>query len=74
MPFVNVRTVKGLLNDEERRQIQDRIFDVVFEIEGKKDPEFRKYIWVVVEEMDPAAWSIGGEQLTPETVAGLASR
>ena len=73
MPFVNVRTVKGLLNDRERREIQDRISEVMLEVEGRGNPDFKKYIMVLVEEHDAAAWSVHGDSLTVEAVEGLAA-
>ncbi len=71
MPFVNVRTVKGLLTEQQRKEIQDRISDVMLEVEGRGNPDFRKYIMVLVEEHDATAWSVHGGGLTPEVVQGL---
>lgn len=71
MPFVNVRTVKGLLTEAQRQEMQDRISQVMLEIEGRGNPDFRKYIMVLIEEHDAAAWSVHGNTLTPEIVDGL---
>ena len=73
MPFVNVRTVKGLLTDRQRSELQERISEVMLEVEGKGNPDFKKYIMVLVEEHDAAAWSVHGDNLTPEIVQGLAA-
>ncbi len=37
MPFVHVQTVKGLLSDAQKRELQDRITDLMVEIEGRGD-------------------------------------
>lgn len=71
MPFVNVRTVKGLLTEAQRQEMQDRISQVMLEIEGRGNPDFQKYIMVLIEEHDAAAWSVHGNKLTPEIVDGL---
>ena len=73
MPFVTVRTVKGLLSAEQRREIQDRIAEVMLEVEGRGNPDFKKYIMVLVEEHDAAAWSVHGDSLTPKIVDDLAA-
>ena len=73
MPFVNVRTVKGLLTDQQRKELQERISQVVLEVEGKGNPDFKKYIMVLIEEIDPSAWNVHLQTLTPKTVEQIAS-
>ncbi len=73
MPFVNVRTVKGLLSDQQRGELQERIAQVMLEVEGKGNPDFKKYIMVLVEEHEPSAWNVHMDSLTPEAVRGLAA-
>jgi len=74
MPYLNVRTTKGMLNDEQKQRLLSRLADVVVEVEGGGDPEFRKAVWIQLEEEEPAHWHVGGMQLTPEFVAGLVRR
>jgi len=71
MPFVNIRTAKGLLSEEEKRELHKRITEVLVEVEGGGDPDFRSYVSVLIEECDPGAWSVHGEALTAEAVANL---
>ena len=71
MPFVNVRTVKGLLTDQQRSELQERISQVMLEVEGKGNPDFKKYIMVLIEEHEPAAWNVHRETLTPEIVDNI---
>jgi len=73
MPFVNVRTVKGLLTDQQRNELQERISQVMLEVEGKGNPDFAKYIMVLIEEHDPAAWNVHLNTLTPQAVDQLAA-
>lgn len=73
MPFVNVRTAKGLLSAEDKRELHKRITEVLVEIEGRGNPDFRSYVSVLIEECDASAWSVHGEVLTAEAIAGLAN-
>ena len=73
MPFVNVRTVKGLLTDQQRRELQEKIADVMLEVEGKGNPDCKKYIMVLVEEHDATAWNVHLDTLTPEAIEQLAA-
>lgn len=65
MPFVNVRTVKGLLSPEKKEELQTRLTDLLVEIEGHGDPNFRPYVWVLVEELGAPEWTFGGYHFDP---------
>lgn len=64
MPFVHVRTVKGALTDAQKLVLQQRITDLLVELEGAGSPHFRPYVWVLIDEQEPTSWSIGGVQPT----------
>ena len=61
MPFVNVRTLKGALTPEQKTELQQRLTDLLVEIEGQGNKNFRQFVWVMIEEEDPAT----GERPTP---------
>jgi len=71
MPFVNVTTARGLLNAEEKRALQTRITDLLVEIEGKGNPAFRPFVWVLIEEREPEDWCLGGTPVTGELIGRL---
>jgi len=71
MPFVNVRTVRGLLDERQKREIQRRITDLMVEVEGRGNEAFRANVWVMIDEQEPENWSIGGRPVTPESVAKI---
>lgn len=71
MPLVNVRTARGLLDGAQKQALQQRITDLMVEIEGRGDPAFRPLVWVVVEELEPESWCLGGEPVTGELIAQL---
>lgn len=73
MPFVNVRTARGLLDASRKRELQQRITDLMVEIEGRGNPEFARYVMVLVEEQPADAWCVQGTSLDEEAVAALAA-
>lgn len=72
MPFVKISTLKGALDDAQKRELQNRLTDLMVEIEGKGNPSFRQFVWVMIQEEDPSHWSIGGNQLSIEAFNAIA--
>jgi 4-oxalocrotonate tautomerase len=72
MPFINVRTLKGALDADQKRLLQTRLTDLMVEIEGKGNPAFRQFVWVMIEEEEPSHWSMGGNQLSIEAFNAVA--
>jgi 4-oxalocrotonate tautomerase len=71
MPFVNVRTVKGILDETQKQELHRRLTDLMVEVEGRDDPAFRQLVFVLIEEEPATSWSVGGVQVTPEQVQTL---
>lgn len=71
MPFVNIRTAKGLLDEAQKRQLSSRITDLMVEFEGRGKQSFRDLVWVLIEEHDATSWCLGGMQVTAEMIGGL---
>ncbi|HAT4985950.1 TPA: 4-oxalocrotonate tautomerase [Serratia marcescens] len=69
MPFVNVQTVKGMLDEGQKSELLARITDLLVEIEGRGDPAFRQSVWVRIDEHAPEQWSLGGLQSTVAMIA-----
>ena len=69
MPFVNVQTIKGIMNSEQKKELLRRMTDLIVEIEGNGDPEFRRSVWIRIDEHEPEQWSLGGIQPTFEMIA-----
>lgn len=68
MAFVNVRVVGGALDDEEKQRMIEGIPDLVVQIEGKGNEDFRQYCWVILDEIEPGMLGVGGQGLTTEDV------
>lgn len=71
MPFANIRTIKGALSDEQKRELQERITDLLVEIEGRGNPAFRPFVWVMIEEEAAEHWMLGGHQVSLEKLAAM---
>jgi 4-oxalocrotonate tautomerase len=70
MPYINISTVRGILDVAQKKTLLERVTDLMVEVEGQGNPEFRRNVWVRIEEQDPAHWSLGGMQPTSEIIAG----
>lgn len=69
MPFLNLRTIKGLLSDEQKQYLMDKFTELLIETEGGGNPEFRKMVWIQIEEEEPRHWQIGELRPTDEYIA-----
>lgn len=69
MPFVNVQTIKGIMNSEQKKELLRRMTDLIVEIEGNGDPEFRRSVWIRIDEHEPEQWNLGGIQPRSEMIA-----
>ena len=53
MPFVNVQTIKGIMTAEQKNELLRRMTDLMVEIEGRGDPQFRQSVWIRIDEHEP---------------------
>jgi 4-oxalocrotonate tautomerase len=58
MPFVNVKLVEGVFNSEEKHALAKALTEVMVRFEGSE--AFREVVWVLIEELHPDGWHIGG--------------
>jgi 4-oxalocrotonate tautomerase len=68
MPFVNIKTMKGVLTEEQKTELHHKITDVMIEIEGRGNQQFRNYVMVMIEELEPQNISMAGRQGSEEFV------
>ncbi len=71
MPFVNIKTLKGALSEGQKAELHRKITDVMIEIEGRGKPEFRKYVMIMIDELEPQNASMAGRQASSEFVAKI---
>ena len=65
MPFIEVKTIRGVFSTEEKSQIIEEITSVFARM---KSVEFAAGTWVVVNELDDGNWGEGGSVLKAEHV------
>ncbi|UGB39528.1 tautomerase family protein [Frateuria soli] len=58
MPFVNVKLVEGVFSSQEKHEMAKALSDVMVRFEGSE--AFREVVWVLIEELHPDGWHIGG--------------
>ncbi|MBR0775902.1 4-oxalocrotonate tautomerase family protein [Bradyrhizobium diazoefficiens] len=70
MPYVTISTARGILDAAQKKTLLERVTDLMVEVEGQGNPDFRRNVWVRIDEQEPAHWSLGGMQPTSEIIAG----
>lgn len=70
MPFLNLRTVKGLLDEKQKAYLMEKFTELLIETEGGGNPDFRKMVWIQIEEEAPHHWQIGDLRPTQEFIDG----
>ena len=70
MPFVEVKSIKGVFSTDEKSQVIEEITDVFGRMKGA---EFAQGSWIVVSEIDDGSWGEGGSVLKEEDVPKLSS-
>lgn len=60
MPFVEVKSIRGVFSTEEKTQIIKDVTDVFGEM---KNDKFAEGTWVVISEIDDGSWGEGGSVL-----------
>jgi 4-oxalocrotonate tautomerase len=70
MPLIQVKLIKEVFTDSQKREIIEKLTDTMVEIEGEN---MRPVTWVVVEEVASGEWGIGGQAMTTADVKALAA-
>ena len=65
MPFVEVKSIRGVFSDEEKTRVIQDTTEVFARMKGEA---FAAGTWVVVNELDDGNWGEGGEVLRKENV------
>ena len=68
MPFVNVKLIEGVFNDDQKAEMITKITEAMIDVEGEA---MRPVTWVVLEEVNSGEWGIGGKGLTTQDVKDL---
>ena len=68
MPYVNVKLVEGVFDDEQKQEMLSRITETMVDIEGEA---LRPYTLVTIEELRSGDWSVGGQTITTQAARAL---
>lgn len=71
MPLVQIKGVGGYLSLEQKQAMIRKVTDAVLAIEGEG---LRDVTWVIIEDVEPGAWGVGGEVVTAEGLRKLANQ
>ena len=73
MPLVRVTLVDDVFTSEEKHELAKALTDVMVRFEGSE--AFREVVWVLIEELHPDGWHIGGEPFFgPATLMSVLGR
>ncbi len=61
MPFTTVKVIEGAFSKEQKAQLIEKITEGMIEVYGEG---MRDKTWVVIEEIRPEHWAIGGKTPT----------
>jgi len=62
MPFVNVKLIKSQVNSNSKKQILSKLTDLIVSIMNRE----RALTTIVIDEIDPTSWAIGGKAINAE--------
>jgi 4-oxalocrotonate tautomerase len=73
MPLVQIKVFEGVLSEEKKREMIERVTEVVAEIEARPYPmeKLLPYTWCVIEEVPAQNWGIGGQPSNLELLKAL---
>ena len=69
MPMVTIDVIEGVFDAEQKREMLERVTDVMVAIEGEA---LRPVTWVRIREIEQGDWAIGGKALTARAVQEMA--
>ena len=68
MPLANIKVIKGVFNDAEKKQMIENVTDAMVKVEGEA---LRDKTVVIVEETESGDWGIGGQPITTGVVKNI---
>lgn len=71
MPLVQIKGIGGYLTPDEKRELISKVTEAVLSVEGEG---LRQATWVIVEDVQPGAWGVGGPAFTDADLRRLAGR
>lgn len=73
MPFIQIKVFEGALDEDKKREMIERVTDVVAEIEAAPHAKekLKPHTWCVIHEIPAGNWGIGGMPSSLEMLKAL---
>lgn len=71
MPLVQIKGIGGYLTLAQKQEMIRKVTDAVLSVEGEG---LRQVTWVIIEDVPPGAWGVGGQAVTDADLRKLAGR
>ena len=68
MPLVDIQLIKGVFNDDQKKEMIEKVTNTMVEIEGET---MRGVTWVRIQDVASGEWGIGGQVLTADAVKAM---
>lgn len=68
MPLVDIQLVKGVFDEDQKRQMIQRVTDAMVTVEGEV---MRGVTWVRIQEIASGEWAIGGKPLSTGDIKAM---
>lgn len=68
MPLARLAGISGYLNDQQKKQLIEKVTDAILSIEGEG---LRPVTWVLIEDVPEGQWGVGGEVATTQLLRDM---
>ena len=65
MPLVQIKGIDGVINQNQKKEIIEKVTDAIVSVKGETS---RPMTWVIIEDVNSGDWGIGGKPVTAEDV------
>jgi 4-oxalocrotonate tautomerase len=70
MPIVQIKLIEGVVSDEQKREMLNKVTEAMVSVEGEN---LRPYTVVTIEEVKSGDWAVGGKPLGTDEVRAVAA-
>ena len=77
MPIIEMYVPEGVLSEEKKQALHERVARQVLEAEGAtydESPRAQSITWMLIHEMPQGSWSVGSRTLTPDDELKILTR
>ena len=71
MPLAQLKGISGYLSPDQKKQLITRVTDAILSVEGEG---LRNVTWVIIEDIPPGQWGVGGQFPTADSLREIAKQ